>query len=158
MPNYGDVALGLTAAWSRNNYDNQEFLMGTVGHENGVADAYLKDAPEARHQFYFADPKDQKDISTMQMRGYVFVQKDVWVKHPILWGDWDAQGHINYGGTNLMARPEALYLADQTRRAKLSTRVRAEADADVRTVPNGLVATDENGDAMVRRKARGVRI
>jgi hypothetical protein len=140
MPNYGDVALGLTESWSRNQYENQELMMLAIGHENGVPDVFKTKEPEAEFQFVWVDPKDATEVTRARMRGYEFVTKSDWTKHAYLW-QWDAQERIEYAGQNLMARPKERWLADQLRIKGLSERARKEDDREVDSLPNGLVPT-----------------
>jgi hypothetical protein len=140
MPNYGDVALNLGANWSRNQYENQELMMLAIGHEDGTPDVFLTDDPEAEFQFFWADPKDAKEVTQARMRGYEFVKKSEWTKHDILWA-WDATDRLEYAGMNLMARPKERWLADQQRVKKLSERARHEDDKELDNLPAGLVPT-----------------
>jgi hypothetical protein len=140
MPNYGDVALRLDASWSRAQYENQELMMLAIGHADGTPDVYKTEAEEEEYQFAWVDPKDAREVSTARMRGYEFVTKDEWTKHEFLW-NWDAQGRVEFGSLNLMARPKERWLADQAKVASLSERARKDSDADVARLPEGLVST-----------------
>lgn len=151
MPNYGDVALNLPANWDRTVYESQEFLLTTVGHVNGVADAYLAEDPDKEHQFRWADPKDQhnRDLMLSYQRGYQFVTKDKWTKNPMLW-DFDAENRVTFGGLVLMARPKERFIADQKRRDEVNLRARKDVERDVEEIPEGLLATEAIGAARRR--------
>lgn len=157
--NYGDVALGLPATWDRSAYENKEFILWTVGHVNGVADARLKSDPEAEHQFYWADPKDPhgRDVMLAYQRGYQFVTADKWEKHEYLWG-WDAEGRLTFGGLVLMARPKALWDADQARRGELEAKARRDNDSDLDKLPSGLVPTEATDSLRKRGPGRPRRV
>lgn len=151
MPNYGDCALGLPATWDRTQFESQEFIMSTVGHVNGVADAHLKADPDAEHQFRWADPKEQfnRDLMMSHQKGFRFVTKDAWNKHEYLW-DWDAEGRVTYGGLVMMARAKGLWLAEQSRRDSIRLQARREVERDMEEIPDGLVATEAQGAARRR--------
>ena len=128
MPsNYGDVALGLPADWDRNKYQAKRFLLLTVGHSNGKADAFLTKEPEAKHNFRWVDPANQQDIDDNRTNGFDFVQKDTWSKNELLWR-WDAQGFVEAYGNRLMARPAALWEAEEARRNAEVARVQKAAE------------------------------
>jgi hypothetical protein len=153
--NYGDVALGLPKNWDRNAYEAQEWLLTTVGHVNGVADARLKEDPEKEHQFYWADPKDPhgRDLMLAYQRGYQFVHKDTWDKHDHLWG-WDAEGRLYFGGLVLMARPKERWEIEEGRRRQLHDKERDAVERDVSSLPDGLLAT-ESQDSMRPKRGPG---
>lgn len=140
MANYGDVALGLPANWNRNTYDNQaDWVLYTVGHAEGKADAYLEDEPDKRHQFRWVDPRDPNEVTKAQMQHYVFVKKGEWVKHEILWG-WDAEGFCVFAGQRLMARPEELFVKDNEKRERNQNVIRGTFDREMENAPSGLIA------------------
>lgn len=145
MANYGDVALGLPADWERNIYGDNEFVLTTVGHSDGTADAYLTNHPEEKHHFYWCDPTDQRDIIFARQRGFDFCQKAEWSMNEMIWR-WDAEGRIEAFGLRLMFRPAERYFRDIKRREDMQNRAKADADSDA--VPDGLVATDASGQVL----------
>jgi hypothetical protein len=115
MPNYGDVALGLKADWSRNQYENPEQVLFTVGHENGEPDLCLTDAPNEEHQFRWVDPLDKTAVTALHMKGYTFVDKATWTKRlDYLW-EWNAEGKCAFGGQVAMARTRSKPAPGRTR-------------------------------------------
>lgn len=156
MANYGDVALGLKSDWNRNNYEYQEQMQGTVGHEDGKADARLKSEPDKRHQFRFVDhlgTRAKQEISGLRMKGYEFVKNETWDKHEFLW-EWDAEGFLVHDGQRLMARPEDKFTADQARRDGITHAAAQDqsADNELDNVPAGLIATDGEGKPRARKR------
>lgn len=118
MANYGDVALNLPADWSReaNLGKDQEFVLMMVGHDDGIADAYLTKEPDERHQFTWANMKNDSDVSRKRSRGYAEVSKNRWTINENLWR-WDDKGHAVFNEGTLFARPAYLYHRDEERRA-----------------------------------------
>ena len=151
MANYGDVALALKADWDRNKYEQQEWILSTVGHKDGKADLCLTREPDKRHQFYWADPKDQNDVTMAVLRGYEFVTKSAWTKNLILWS-WNAEDHVFHAGLVAMARPAERFYADQQRRDKIASKSKSYQD-DAR-VPEGIIATDADGNSQKRTNPR----
>lgn len=117
MANYGDVALNLPANWTReaNLGKDQDFVIQIVGHSDGVADMALTKEPDAQHQFYWLDMKDDAEVSRMYSRGFSLVTQDKWTKNEHLWR-WDDQDFCVFNGRKLAARPAHLYHADKVRR------------------------------------------
>lgn len=111
--NYGDVALHLGPDWSRGNVSTSpKFMLTTVGHRNGVADAYLTDAPRQKHQFRWCAVEDKDAISDLRTRHYKWCTRSTWTKNEELW-EWDGDGYILHNGQRLMARHEQYYHADK---------------------------------------------
>lgn len=116
MPNYGDVALNLPPDWSRSRLaSGQEFHLTTVGHENGVADAYITNEPDRLHQFKWVNPLDNTEVSIAKSRHYVFVEKGSWTKNPHLW-EWTGEGNIVFNGQYQMARDAEWYYKEEEAR------------------------------------------
>lgn len=158
MPNYGDVRLGLPADWSRNQYDQPEWMFLTIGHENGKPDVYLKDDPDAEHQFYWVDPTNRhtNEIAVANSRGYVMVKQGEWEKHEYLW-NWDAEGRLVHNGLVLMARPKAKFLEDEARKNRNVARATEHVDTEVADVPDGMVALGDDGQPLKRvSRKRGI--
>lgn len=152
MPNYGDVAVRLSADWSRNQYDNQEQVLMIVGHEGGEADAYLTDDPDGEHQFYWVDPDNKFQVTGLQMRHYEFVNKDKWTKRlDYLW-EWNAKGHVAFAGQELMARPKRYWIEDEKKRDGQNEKARRDANAEAQRAPGGLRATEVSDNTVQRRK------
>jgi hypothetical protein len=122
VPNYGDIALNLPPSWRRTDQHDKNYALGTVGHEDGVADARLKDDPEKRHQFAFVDPRYRDEVDINRSKGYVFVKKGEWEKNDNLW-EWDAEGFCVFRSQRLMARPAELFFADMAQRRQQRDRV-----------------------------------
>jgi hypothetical protein len=150
--NYGDVALGLSADWSRATESNQEYALGIIGHENGEADVYLKDEPTKRHQFAFVDTRFNDEVALNRVKKYTFVKKDDgWVQRTDLW-DWDAEGFLLYRGQRLMARPGELYTADlEKRKQRMQSKSAADEEAK-RIAARAGIEMEEEGRKVVKRK------
>lgn len=150
MANYGDVALRLPANWKRSNYENQEQVLMSIGHEDGESDLYLKDDPDKAHQFRWIDPANKTEVTGARMRGWDFVKKDNgWVKRlDYLW-EWSAEGFVSFAGQVAMFRPKERWLDDEARRAGMVTKSREASDREVDNLPQGLIATE---DAPKRRR------
>jgi len=159
MANYGDVALGLRADWTRNNYENQEWVLSTVGHEDGEADVFLTDEPDTQFQFLWADvmarPGHASDAQLAAMRGFEFVKQTEFTKRKLLW-QWDAEGFLIHAGQKLMYRSKERWLVDQKRRSDIQAKTSADSsDRDLDNAPDGLVAMTADGK-QVKRKKRGI--
>ena len=121
MANYGDIALNLPPDWERARQHDPNYALMTVGHQNGVSDAYLIDEPDKRYQFawvlrtFKGVPNEEVDIN--RTKGYSFVKKGEWEKNANLW-EWDAEGFLTCKGQSLMARPAELFLADMAARKR----------------------------------------
>lgn len=123
MANYGDVALGLGPDWDRSNYHDQQYVLSTVGHDHGRADAYLDKEPDKQHQFAWVDPRYRDEVAVNRTKGYVFVNKDDWAINELLW-QWDAEGYcIRFDGQRLMARPKEIFVADMLKRKQRRSEV-----------------------------------
>jgi hypothetical protein len=119
MPNYGDVMLELPPDWSRSRIGGAPAFMNTaVGHEGGVADAYLTDKPEVLHQFRWCAPEDRTAMDTLRTAHYVLCKKSEWTKNPNLW-EWDGDGHILHNGQRLMARDKMWFDREKEETARL---------------------------------------
>lgn len=156
MPsNYGDVALNLPPDWDRSTIHNKEFTMTTVGHHNGVSDAYLTKDPEARHQFFWLEKGDRRTLQPRLVEGYKFVTKDEWTINLELW-EWNAEGLCQNGLEVMMARAEAKY--HEARQALVDSRKtaaeRQREEEEGLASRTGIVATDEAGERIVRRRRR----
>jgi hypothetical protein len=115
-PNYGDVALQLKPDWSRHRQSgDQSFILTTVGHENGRADAFLKDDPGKAHQFQWCAPSDVNRLNYLRGQHYKFCTNADWDKNEYLW-EWDGEGYIVHNGERLMAREESYYWAAEAER------------------------------------------
>jgi hypothetical protein len=113
MPNYGDVVLNLPPDWSRSRIaGDPSFVLTTVGHENGVPDAYLTDKPDQEHQFRWCATDDQSGTSTLRTQHYAFCTRKNWTKNPNLW-EWDGEGFILHNGQRLMAREKEWFIKDR---------------------------------------------
>ena len=145
-PNYGDVALNLSADWSRSSIaGDPSFVLTTVGHEAGRADAFLLDNPSKQHQFQWVSPSDQNSVSIARTRHYGFCNKNQgWEKNEYLW-EFDGEGFIIHNGQRLMARDRMWY--DQERDAD---KRRKEAEKKRRSV------TPEEERAVSALESRGV--
>jgi hypothetical protein len=153
VANYGDVALRLRADWSRGRYENQEQVLMTVGHEDGVADLYLTKEPDTEHQFQWVNPADRNEVTRARMRGYDFVLKDTWTKRlDYLW-EWNAEGYVWTNGQIAMARPKSKWLEDEAKRDVMTNRVRSEADKDLEVLPKGLIAEQQEASRGKRKSA-----
>lgn len=155
MANYGDVALNLPKDWDRAKLYNKEFAIQTVGHREGVADAYLTKEKDAEHQFYWIDPRDYRAIASLTVNGYTFVNKDEWTINTDLW-QWNADGRASFGVEVLMARPKAKFIeAEDQRAAFRASKEKKDRDEEARAVAKaGLKVTDERGDRISRTAAR----
>ena len=152
-PNYGDVALNLPPDWSRSlTATDPQFMLTTVGHVNGVADARLKADPGKRHQFRWNAANDPS-ISVFRSRHYSFVNKNAgWEKNEELW-EWDGEGFIVHNGQRLMARDAEWYFKDLEEEAARSEREAkknplAEIDARLRQLEAGSMIEDERGQRL----------
>ena len=152
VPNYGDVALDLPADWSRGRVaGDPSFILTTVGHENGVADAYLTNDPGRRHQFRWMNPKDESAKSIARTKKYIWVTKAEWTKNEDLW-EWDGDGFILFNGTRLMARDAKYYYAEKAEEERQKKEregrrsVTPEEEQAVRRLENrGIIVEDERG-------------
>lgn len=156
MANYGDLTLNLPPDWSRQKEHDQNYAIGMVGHENGVADAYLEDAPDTQHQFAWVDTRYRDEIDINRHKGYEFVkQSDGWVKNNRLW-DWDAEGFCVLRGQRLMARSKESFLADMDARRKQRNKVmgKNKDDDEARQIAAraGIALLEEDDD-----RPRGMR-
>lgn len=150
--NYGDVALKLPADWSRSRMvGDAAFVLTTVGHECGIADAYLTESPGLRHQFTWCAPEDQNRMSTLRTKHYELCAQSTWTKNPHLWM-WDGEGFIIHNGQRLMARDRVYYdqeeadnlRADEERDKKRSVS-QEEENAMRRLESQGAIIEDERG-------------
>jgi hypothetical protein len=153
MPNYGDVALNLPHDWSRTHMvGDPSFILTTIGHEGGKADARLEADPERRHQFRWCAPNDTTAISTLRSRHYEWVLKSTgWVKNPNLW-EWDGEGYIIHNGQRLMARDATFYVEEQAENdrrdaeaRKRRSMTREEEDSLRAIEARGATIEDEQG-------------
>lgn len=152
-PNYGDAALNLPPDWSRTRIaGDPAFILTTVGHENGVADARLTDDPSKAHQFRWIDPADQNQLSLARTRHYKYCNKNAgWEKRDELW-EYDGEGFIVLNGQKLMARDGDYYYAEieaekERKEAEKNRRsVTQEEERAVRALESrGIVVEDERG-------------
>lgn len=162
MANYGDVALNLPADWNRRKLTDQRFALLTVGHQDGIADARLKDHPDELHQFAWVMPtfkglpNDEVDVN--RTKGYKFVKKtDGWEKNENLW-EWDAEGYCTFQGQRLMARPAELFFADMAERRATRDRVMGtnadEEQAHRLAAKHGIqISGEEDGKPIKRRRS-----
>lgn len=154
MANYGDVALNLDANWDRRSVRDQKYAAFIIGHSNGIADAALKEEPDKRHQFVWIDLRAEDELQANLSNDFEFVKAGVWTINEKLW-KWDAEGRCNNQGFRLMARPAALYFAQQTARDKeLAARKERVDDADVAATRAGIEFTDESGKTARTAKRR----
>jgi hypothetical protein len=156
VPNYGDCALRLAPDWDRNKCEQFDLMMTAVGHVNGKADLHLTKDEDAEHQFYWADPKDQKDVANHRRMHYEWVRKAEWTKNVEFW-NWDAEEFCEFGGLRAMARPKSYWLEDEQRRKGLSERVRKDDEEQFdRMAPGGLQISDAEGRPLnkLQRKSR----
>jgi hypothetical protein len=110
--NYGDVALNLPPDWTRSmNMTAPALTLGIVGHENGIADAYLTKYPAQRHQFQWVHPTDAITRDQSRYKHYSYCTRTDWTKNPSLW-DWDGEGYIVHLGQRLMARDERYFIEE----------------------------------------------
>lgn len=148
--NYGDCALNLPPDWSRGrNVGHPGFLNTTVGHENGVSDAYLKMDPGKAHQFRWCAPEDQDATSTMRTQHFEPCMKADWTKNAFLWM-WDGEGYIVHNGQRLWARDKQYYLADKEAAAEEQKRRNQKTQhddeqAEARAVAQGVTIEDDRG-------------
>ncbi len=126
-------------------------MVGAIGHENGVADVYLTDEPDARHQFCWMHPEDRDNRDMKRSAHYDYVTKAKWTKNPHLW-EWDGEDHIVYNGQRLMARAETYYHQDNEEldRATAERDKKAGASADderavAKLQRQGAIIEDERG-------------
>jgi hypothetical protein len=151
--NYGDVALGLSADWSRSKETNQEYALGIIGHEGGEADVFLKDEPEQKHQFAFVDTKFADEVAMNRVKKYAFVKKcDGWVQRANLW-DWDSEDFLVHKGQRLMARKGEHFIAEMEQRAKVYNLSQSRADKEAREIAaRSGIEMEEEGRKVVKRK------
>lgn len=155
MANYGDVALNLPADWDRAKIHNKEFTFTTIGHKDGVADAYLTKEPDARHKFYAVDKFNRNEIAARRTEGYGYVTKDTWTVNEDYW-EWNADGIAQRGVELLMAMPAAKFaeLEESRRRFKVMKQER-EREAEAREAEaRGIAVTDERGERLTVRRRR----
>ena len=154
MANFGDIALNLPQDWSRFKLHDKRQALMTVGHEDGVADAYLTEEPEARYQFAWVEPRYKDEVDMNRTRGYKFVTKSEWTKNEDLW-EWDAEGYCLCMGQRLMARPAALFFADLAERQRVRANLKNRAEEEVQEIAEryGIPITGEdNGKPIARRR------
>ena len=165
MANYGDVALKLGADWSRHAYQDTTALSHmdrTVGHEDGVPDAYLTEDMDAEHQFWWIEISspinkfEQMELNRKRAQGFEFVNKDKWTKNPHLWG-WTSDGYCESLAGRLLARSKERYDADEAERAATDSvdgKVRdLKNDLAERAASSGATVKDEDGHVL-RKVAR----
>lgn len=157
MANYGDVALNLSANWNRREQNDQNYTLMTVGHADGVADAYLSDEPDQEHQFAWVDTRYKDDIAINRTKGYTFVHKDTWTKNENLW-EWDAEGFLVFKTYRLMARTKEEFLKDMADRRAQRDRVmgksKDEEEAERIAALAGIALTGEGTKKTPRRGMR----
>jgi hypothetical protein len=155
VANYGDAALRLPKDWDRAKLYNKEFSIQTVGHKDGVADAYLTKEKDAEHQFYWVDPRDYRAIASLKVNGYDFVTKETWTINEDLW-QWNADGRASFGVEVLMARPKAKFIeAEDRRAAERDSKSKKERDEEARAIERaGVKVMDERGQRVARSAAR----
>ena len=132
----------------------------TIGHENGVADLYLKDDPGAAHQFAWCDPKDTDRRDYLRSEKFVWVKghddEGPWIKNPDLW-EWDSEGYVWHKGQRAMARPKELWLAAEAAKRQMEQKKRQRLDefdaAAIKLLREN--ALDENGRPL--KKVAGAR-
>ena len=117
MNNYGDVALNLKPDWDRRRISNKKYALWIVGHDNGKSDAYKKADENARHQFAWIDPRYAEELAINLSSGFTYVTKAEWTMNEQLW-QWNAEDKCYNQGQLLMARPAALWFAQQAEREK----------------------------------------
>lgn len=148
--NYGDCALKLPSDWSRTRMSGAaSFILTTVGHERGIADAFLTSNPGQSHQFTWCSPEDQNNVSMLRTNHYDFCMRTEWTKNANLWMI-DGEGYIVHNGQRLMARERKYYDADkeqadaeiERRDSKVS---REDAQIEARVASQGAILEDENG-------------
>lgn len=152
--NYGDCALNLPADWSRSrNVGGAGFILLTVGHERGVADAYRTMNPGQLHQFRWCAPEDQEGYSVLRTQHYVECARADWTKNEHLWM-WNAEGFIVHNGQHLMAREKHFYDEDKLAAAREQTAREGKpvGDDEAREVARaqslGAIIENENGRPM----------
>lgn len=147
MPNYGCVSLKLPATWSRRRYEDKKFVNSTVGHENGVADAYLTKEPDKRHQFAWCSPRDEEDLDLKREQGFEFITDKDWTIRSTGW-TWK-EGRCASLGQYLMARPAELYFEEEAVRNR-ATDLNAKADEKLanEAAASGIVAHDSTGQRL----------
>jgi hypothetical protein len=131
VANYGDVALNLSADWSRRKVHDKRHALLIVGHEDGKSDVFLTNEPDEQHHFTWVDPRNQDEIDLHRTNGFAWVQNSEWSKNPHLW-EWDGDGYVRCFGQRLMARPAALYFeaeAEKERERELREN-RADKEAE----------------------------
>lgn len=152
MPNYGDVALNLPPDWSRTRVGGDTaFTLLTVGHENGIADAFLTDDPDKAHQFRWCAPDDKNAMSTLRTRHYQLCTSKDWTKNPDLW-EWDGDGYILHNGQRLLARDGIYYYQDIAEKERLDKQregrrgvTQEEEQSMARVEAQGAIIEDERG-------------
>jgi hypothetical protein len=158
VANYGDVALVLRPDWERRKENDQHYALRIVGHQDGVADAYLEEEPDKEHQFAWVDPKYKTDVAVNHTKGYRFVKKDEgWTKNDDLW-EWNAEGFCVRESDYLMARPKDRFLEDmaarRTQRDKVMGGNKAEEEAE-RIAANAGIEISGDSPKVKRRGLRG---
>ena len=151
MPNYGDAALNLPPDWTRTKFESEQ-VQYTVGHKEGVAEVRLTKNPEEEHQFFWCDLNHPTDKDVLRDQGFTFVNKDEWTAER--W-EWNSEGKLRSLLGLLMARPKAVYLAEEDRkRAKREREMvnRAEAEALSLAEQHGIEVTDGDGKRLVRAR------
>jgi len=155
--NYGSVDIndgaGLPPNWKRDPNEYPLMSATIVGHANGVCDAYLDAAPNARHQFSWCDPTDREAVALRRMQGYRFVTDDHWTINEILW-TWEADDKDKTGpkyctrfADRLMARSEALYAQDKSRKAA-QPNATDKVNKELARHPGAVTARDSDGVAL----------
>lgn len=148
--NYGDAGLNLPPDWSRGrNIGHPGFLNTTVGHENGIADAYLTMNPGQAHQFRWCAPEDQDATSTLRTQHFEPCTKKEWTKNPHLWM-FDGEGFIIHNGQRLWAREKSFYLADreaaeEEQKRRTQKTQREDDQAEARASAHGATIEDDRG-------------
>lgn len=151
--NYGSVDLGLSPEWRREDQEITLISNSLVGHDGGKSDAFLSDDPRARHQFAWAEIGDKVFEALKKRQGYAYVTDGAWTINESLWR-WEADEKAPTGprycvnfNDRLMARPEALWLADQERRKRRSANITNKIDAELAQKHPG-VGFDQDGVAL----------
>jgi hypothetical protein len=159
-PNYGDCSLALPPDWSRGSLaSGQDFMRTTIGHENGIADLYLKHDPGKAHQFAWCDPKDTDRRDYLRSEKYEWVkgggEDGPWLKNPDLW-EWDSEGFAWHKGQRAMARPREIWLASEANKKQAEMVRRKRADDMDQTMIKllGENALDEHGRPL-KKASRG---
>lgn len=155
MANYGDVALNLQPNWDRRRLTNRKFALWIVGHDNGKADVALKQEPDKRHQFAWIDPRYHEELAMNLSNGFIYVLRSVWDVNENLWPPvGDAEDKVYNQGQYLMARPAAIWFAQQAEvQRELSGRKDEEGEAAMEIADRAQIAVerDEEQPRMARR-------